>query len=253
MHLFDQNRSSVPGDKPQPGLIEVTDAKLGKTVRIARESAAVSVLFPQGRCQQALVATLYCTAVVPLDAYPPGVLNRRAPLVGRLQWGQGGATFSADIDIRTGIVATIVASSVSLAVQFEAADDVPDSRALFADVSAGIVWGTRGGRARVTRTLPRSTVPIAGTITYPVPQGATALTLYTTQAGWYAAGSVSTITLHGGPLVTDDPELTITAGALGVTPLVFEGLTLSGNTRFVTVDNLSGALLPLQATFLLNL
>jgi len=254
MHIADQLRPVWPGrDAPQPGLVEVRDTHLGRSFRQPREQAAQSLINAGGRSQQAMMATIHAQVTVPEEAYPVGVLNRRAPLVGLLQWGQGGATFDAKIDLRTGVCASLVASTVQLSCIFERADADPDERALFADVSAAVVWGTRPGRARATRTLPKATIAIAGTSTFAVPAFAYAVTIFTPTAAFYAAASTSVITLHGGPLITDDPELSVLAGTLGPQPLTFDGLLLSGHTRFLSIANTTGALLPVQLTFALEL
>jgi len=240
--------------EPTPGLVQVSDAQLGRSQRVDRDGVAQTLVYAEGRSQDGYIATVHVGIRVPLDAYPAGIGNRRAPLVGLLGWGQGGARFEAEIDLRTGAVASVVASSIMLAARFDPATAAPDDRALFAELSGAVVWGTRPGRARTTRTLPPATIAVApGAQTFAVPPFAATVTIYTPTAGWYAAGSASVITLHGGPLVTDDPELAITAGELGTGPLLLDGLLLSGNTRFVTIANALGVGLPVQLTFGLEL
>jgi hypothetical protein len=250
------NRDRIaPGlDPPGPGLVDVRDAQLGRVQTLERDGPNVSLIMAEGRCQQARMATIHAQVVVMDGAFPAAAPDRRAPIVGLLQWGQGGATFKADIDLRTGVCASLVASTVSLQARFEANDDpAADQRAFRVQVAGAVVWGTRPGRARTTRTLPRAVLAIAASGTFEVPPFASTVTIYTPIAAFYAAASTSVITLHGGPTITDDPELIITAGALGVQPLVFDGLLLAGATRFVTVQNLTGALLPLRLTFGLEL
>jgi len=249
---------NVPVGLTQPdgiehAMLDVKDTQLGRNQRISRTDAPKSVLFAKGRSQQALIATVHTQVIVPLDAYAGAPGDRRAPIVGLLKWGQGAANFTAEIDIRNGTSFSVVAADVSLDMVFEKADTDPDTRALSADVAAAVVWGTRPGRSRPTRTLGRVTIATGTSHTFPVPAFAYAVAFYMPTAAQYAAAATSTITLHEGPDVTDDPELVVTMGELGTTPLTLDGLLLSGNTRFVTFTNNSGGNLTIRPTFALEL
>jgi hypothetical protein len=234
----------------EPPILYAREAQLGRTLRVPRTSGVpMPLITATGATKAAMMVTLHAQVVIPADALVVGGADRRAPLTGVLQWGQAGATFSCKFDLRTGVCATLVASSVQLSAVFEAPDTDPDTRALFADVAAACVWGTRASRSRVTRTLPRASIANGASATFEVPPFATTLTVFTTAATFYAAASTSTVTLHGGPLVTDDPELVVTAGALGAGPLTLDGVALSGHTRFVTITNHEGATIPVQLTF----
>lgn len=238
----------LPTEELEGGLLERSDAQLGRGVPVARGGVPVPLIQAAGSSQRARMATLH--AQVTDLVFPTAVLDRRAPIVGLLQWGQGGASFKADIDLRTGVCASLVASSVTLSVRIDGNDpEIIEG----ATVAAAVVWGTRPGRCRATRTLPRETIAPAASFTWAVPSFAYSLQLFTPIAAFYAPASTSIVTLHEGPLVTDDPELAIAAGALTVQPLTLDGLALSGNTRFATVQNLTGAPLPIRPTFCLEL
>jgi len=237
-------------DHPQGGLVQVADTQLGRRELLHPNDSPVPLIWAEGKSQDARMATIHCQVTGTSPAAWPAGADRRAPIKGLLGWGQGGARFSAEIDLRTGVVASVVASSVSLSAQFE-----QESGSLIPEVvvAGAIVWGTRPGRGRCTRTLPRVTIPIGGSATFEVPPFAYTVTPYTTAAGWYALASSTPITLHEGPTAADDPELVITAGELGSGVLLFDGLNLSGNTRYVTVGNTTGAPLPMRLTFGLEL
>lgn len=243
-----------PGrDKPQPGMVELHDAQLGRNLQILRDGAPMSLIDASGTSLRGTIATIHCQVDVPANAYDGIASDRHAPVQGLLTWGQGGAKFQATIDLRTGICATVVASSVQLSAQFARADASPDTRALTASVGAAVVWGTRASRARVTRTLPRVTFADGAVATFEVPPFADTVCLFAPVAAFYAAASSSVVTLHGGPAITDDPELSVLAGTLGVQPLTMNGIALSGDTRYVSVTNHTGAPLTLRPSFNLAL
>jgi hypothetical protein len=233
-----------PGrDAPQPGMVELIDTRLGRNLTLGRDQAPQSLIDASGTSLRAQVATIHAQVDIPADAYVGIGADRHAPILGLLQWGQGGAKFTATIDLRTGVCASVVASSVQLSAVYAKSDTLPgaDTRALRANVGAAVVWGTRASRARVTRTLPRVTIPNAATQTFEVPEFADSVLFFVNASAFYAAASTSVITLHGGPTPTDDPEAAFLAGTLGVQPLTMNGLALSGDTRFVSLTNASGA------------
>lgn len=233
-----------PGrDAPQPGLVEVRDTRLGRNLILERGAAAQSLIDASGTSLRGTIATIHCQVEIFSNAYDGIASDRHAPILGLLQWGQGGAKFTAQIDLRTGVCATLVASSVQLSAVFAGNDAAPgaDTRALRAAVGAAVVWGTRSSRARATRTLPRTSIANAATATFEVPPFADSVCFFVDHSAFYAAASTSVITLHGGPLITDDPEAVLIAGQLGVQPLTMNGIALSGDTRFVSLTNSSGA------------
>lgn len=238
---------------PEPMLLDATEAQLGRSVRLFRDGPPVGLINATGATRRAQLVTVQAQVIVPADGYGVGA-DRRAPIIGRLQWGQAGASFTADVDINNGTTFSLVASSVTLLALFDPSDVTPDTRAVHADCSASVVWGNRPARARPQRTLPR--VPAladGGVATFAVPAFAYSLMVLADTAAFYAAASTSTITFHGGPTPADDPQLVVTAGALGTSQLTQEGVILGGSTRFVSVTNHTGAPLNLRASFALAL
>lgn len=249
---IDRWRGVWPGrDNPEPPLLGAKDTQLGRTVPLVPTQGPVSLIQATGTSQGGYIATIHAQVIIPPDAYPAGV-DRFAPVVGLLQWGQGGATFNATIDLRTGVCASLVASSVQLSAVFEPTT-APDQRATTAQVSAAVVWGTRPGRARATRTLGPVTLAPAASTTFEVPPFASTVALFAPLAAFYAPASTSLLTLHEGPLVTDRPELAVTTGQLGAQQLTLDGVALAGLTRFLTVTNNEAAPIALRAVFGLEL
>ena len=183
----------------------------------------------------------------------PAAGERTLGLVGTLEWGQGGASFRADVDVKTGTAITLVASFVSVRVAYEPPIGDPDGRFRRCFVSAALVWGTRPGRGLTTRTL-RAVVPDGGAHTFVVPNWAFGVQFFTPVNNWYAAPlASSTITFHGGPTPADDPALVVAPADVGISALTFDGVKLAEGVRFVTVTNALGAPLPLRAVFPLEL
>jgi hypothetical protein len=238
--------------KPR-AMLDGPDAALGRSVRLLREAAPVPLIFARGESQGAFIATVHAQVIVPPEAFAGDAGDRRAPIVGLLTWGQGGASFSAEVDLLNGTCFSLVAADVTMNARFEAADVQPDTRALFANIAAAVVWGDRPARARPTRTLGRVTLADAASHTFAVPAFAYSVGFYMPTSAQYLAAATSTITLHQGPDPTDDPELVVTMGELGTSQLTQEALLLSGNSRFVTFTNHAAAPLTIRPTFALAL
>lgn len=234
-------------------MLGVADEQLGRNVRIERNGPVNSILYPRGKSQDACIATVHAQVIVPEDAYT-GISDQRAPIVGVLTWGQGGAHFTAEIDLRNGTCFSVVASDVSLGARFEASDTDTDTRATYALVAAAVVWGDRPARARPARTLPRVTIADTARHTWAVPPFAYSVSLFVRDSAFYAAASTSQIALHSSPdPLTSDIEAIVTAGQLGTSQLTQEGLILPGNTRYVTLTNLLGGPIVVRPSFALAL
>lgn len=234
-------------------MLDGPDTALGRNVVLRREAAPVPLIFARGISQGAFIATVHAQVIIPAEAFAGDPGDRRAPIVGLLQWGQGGATFSAEVDLLNGTCFSLVAADVTMNARFEAADAQPDTRALFANIGAAVVWGDRPARARPTRTLGRVTVADTASHTFAVPAFAYSVGFYGPASALYGAGAASTITLHEGPDPTDDPELIVTMGELGTSQLTQEALLLSGNSRFVTFTNHGLDSIVVRPTFALAL
>lgn len=244
-----------PGhERPERCMNADLDARLGWNKTLTREGGSIALINASGRAQDGFIATICAQVIVPPTAYEGIASDRHAPILGLLEWGHGSARFQASIDLRTGVCATVVATSVTVnAIMGPAPAAGLDTRALSVECSAAVVWGTRPGRARATRTLPRTTIANAGTATFEVPPFADSVRFFVNNSAFYGAASTSVVTLHGGPSSTDDPELIVTAGLLGVQPLTMCGVALSGDTRFVSLINNSGGDLIARACFDLTL
>jgi hypothetical protein len=241
-----------PGRPGQaPGLVQGSpDTKFGRNTTVRKAQPAQGLLQADGRCEDGFVATIH--AQVQNVVFPPGVThNRRCAVVGLLQWGQGGATFKAEIDLRTGVCATIVASGVSMQAMLEPSlGESPDGTALSADVSAAIVWGTRSSRGRATRTK-RLLVPANTDGAIEVPPFAYSVSLYAPDVDFYDEGSNTCLmTFAGGPTTTDDPQATFALSPF-IPQLIGspDGLLLPGHTRYIILTNNLADDLTLTATF----
>lgn len=236
---------------PQRQINEQPDVAMGRALVLER-GAGVELIRSPGTSEGARVVTVHAGVTfndqdVPIDG------QRTLGLLGILEWGQGGATFRAEVDIKSGAAFTVVASFVSLRVTYEPAIGDPDGRFLRCFVSAALVWGTRPGRGLATRTL-RAVIADGGSHTFVVPNWAFAVQFLTPANAWYAAPlAASAITFHGGPTPADDPSLVVSPAEVGLAALTLDGVKLAESVRFVTVTNALGAPLPLRAVFPLEL
>ena len=186
--------------------------------------------------------------------------QRQFALLGRLSWGQAGASFSAAVDVHQGVAFSLVASFVALDVGFDPdSNNAEDSRIARVDVSAALVWGTSPGRPFPTRTL-RGVIPDNDgqppqTLTLRVPQWAYALQLATPRNAYFSETFADQrITFHSGPLPSDDPILDVSPADIGFQALTFDGIKLPEGVHYVTFTNLAIVdATPLRVVFPLNL
>jgi hypothetical protein len=230
---------------------EQPDVAMGRTLELKR-GAGVEIIRSPGTSQGARVVTVQ-TGISFAEQDIPAIGQRTLALVGTLEWGQGGASFRAEFDFKTGTALTVVASFVDLRVTYEPPFEQPDGRFLSCMVSGALVWGTRSSRGLVTRTL-RAVIPDGGAHTFAIPNFAYAAQFFTPLAAWYAAPvATSSITFHGGPTPADDPSLVVAPADVGLAALTLDGVKLAESMRFVTVTNALGPPLPIRAVFPLNL
>jgi hypothetical protein len=236
---------------PQRHVHEQPDVAMGRTLELTL-GKGVELIRSPGRSQGARVVTVHA-GVTFNEQDIPTAGQRTLGLVGTLGWGQGGASFQAEFDFKSGVALTLVASFVDLRVAYEPAIGDPDGRFRKCLVSAALVWGTRPGRGLTTRTL-RAVVPDGGAHTFAVPNWAFAVQFLTPATAWYSAPlAASAITFHGGPTPADDPSLVVAPADVGLAALTFDGVKLAESVRFVTVTNALGAPLPIRAVFPLEL
>jgi len=118
---------------------------MGRALVLER-GAGVELIRSPGTSEGARVVTVH-TGVTFNDQDVPAAGQRTLGLVGILEWGQGGATFRAEVDIKSGTAFTLVASFVSLRVAYEPAIGDPDGRFLRCFVAGALVWGSERGPA----------------------------------------------------------------------------------------------------------
>jgi hypothetical protein len=236
---------------PQRHVNEQQDVAMGRTLQLER-GAGVELIRSPGTSQGARVVTVNA-GVTFAEQDIPAHGQRTLGLVGTLEWGQGGATFRAEFDFKSGAALTVVASFVDLRVAYEPPIGDPDGRFLRCLVSGALVWGTRPALGLTTRTL-RAVIPDGGSHTFVVPNFAFAAQFLTPTTAWYSAPlGASSITFHGGPAPADDPALVIAPADVGLPALTFDGVKLAESVRFVTVTNALGVPLPIRAVFPLEL
>src|SRR5947207_7259075 len=207
---------------PQRHVHEQTDVAMGRALELQR-GAGVELIRSPGTSQGARMVTVHA-GVTFAEQDIPANGQRTLGLVGTLEWGQGGATFRAEFDFKSGAALTVVASFVDLRVAYEPPIGDPDGRFLRCLVSGALVWGTRPGRGLTTRSL-RAVIPDGGARTFAVPNFAFAVQFLTPATAWFTAPlAASSITFHGGPTPADDPSLVVAPADVGLSALTFDGV-----------------------------
>jgi hypothetical protein len=185
---------------------------------------------------------------------PPPPADRRGHILALLRWGQGGASFSAEVDWKVGTQVTLVATSLEVAARFDPEDGPQDALIERAIVNAALVWGSRPGELTVTRSQ-RRTFGAGASLILPIPNFASSLVLASSVAG-VIDGSVPGLTVNflGGPLATDRNYLSVT-GASGAFLQALSssgGIAIPGGARFLEIINGTG-LAPLDVNAVWNL
>lgn len=159
-------------------------------------------------------------------------------VIGFVNWGVGGALFTAEIDIHEGTQISIVATSVSLSAALLADLDNGEANEIESvDVIGSITIGTRAPRAQVNRSYGQRIVPNGASYNIPVPPFAFAFYLFSLNNDVFLPGG-STIRMFGGPYGTTpigliDPP-TLLAGQNS------EGFRLPEQCRTIQITNTSG-------------
>lgn len=120
---------------------------------------------------------------------------RKLCILGKLQYGIGGATFEVDFDWKLGTQMSVCASYVRIMAAFSETDRAPDSVSIGAMMSSG----GRASRAQTTRTYPQLNVTNeeGSATTFPIPPMAFALNLFSPDAAFYATSGVQIRYLSG--------------------------------------------------------
>lgn len=219
---------------PQPisacRILDQSDQELGRVLPIIASTHPSALIKPVGKSQDTEVVTVDLGIQIQTRAPSPPNVDRRSDVLAVIQWGVGGASFSAEVDFARGTQVSFVASQVSVSARFAETAPEVDERVL---VAAGIAWGSRAARSYPTRTIPSTTLTAAGgPVIFPVPPFAYAVQIFTDPVGAAAAGPVEFL---GGPLGTDQTTHVEDIGAWGATVLANEGVKLPPSTRFIQI------------------
>lgn len=114
---------------------------------------------------------------------------RKLCILGKLQYGIGGAEFEVDFDWKVGTQLSVCASFVRVLAAFSEIEGAPPSVSIGAMMSSG----SRASRAQVTRTYPQLNVTNeeGSAVIFPIPPMAFALNLFSPDAAFYAASGVA--------------------------------------------------------------
>jgi hypothetical protein len=114
---------------------------------------------------------------------------RKLCILGKLQYGIGGATFEVDFDWKLGTQLSVCASYVRIMAAFSEVVNAPDSVSIGAMMSSG----GRASRAQTTRTYPMLSVNNAegSAVIFPIPPMAFALNLFSAEETFYDADEVT--------------------------------------------------------------
>ena len=176
--------------------------------------------------------------------FPDGVTGRRANILALVEWGQGGGSFRAEVDVKEGSALTVVATFLNISAMFDPDDpaETPDVRPESAVVTAALIWGSRPGGPIPTRTQRRA-IPSAGSAIVPIPNFARSLGVSVGDSGVMAGTTPGLdLTFLGGPAATDLALLSL-AGASGILQESVTGLGICfpEGARFLEVSNATGA------------
>jgi hypothetical protein len=186
----------------------------------------------------------------PDDAQSP----KHGAFLALVTWGQGGTNFEAEIDVKEGAQFTVVATSIKVSAVVDPDEPNDDGLVLEGEVNAAIVWGTRPGRSRCTRTK-RVIVPANDEVIVPIPNFAESLVVMSPD-GTVMSGATGPIGLEylGGPDTGDLVFLSVTnATNFFIDILSGSGLQVPGGARYLKVTNGTGAPQPLSLVWELGL
>lgn len=171
---------------------------------------------------------------------------RNLSVLGRLQYGIGGAEFSVDFDWRNGNQLTVVAAFVRVM----AAYSTLGTAIAPAEVTVGAMFasGGRPARAQSTRTYPQliaSDSEESGVVVFPVPPQAHALNIFALEPEFYEAGNAQIRFLGGannGFSAASSGDLVsfVTDGAVFLAALASEdGVRFPESVKYIEVSGLA--------------
>jgi len=118
---------------------------------------------------------------------PPDITARKLAILGKVTYGIGGASFSADFDWKIGNQLSFAASWFRIDAAFsEIGDTCPDKVSIGAMHSSG----GRAARSQVTRSYPFLTTSPDEPRLFPIPPMAHALYLFSSDQEFYDEGNV---------------------------------------------------------------
>lgn len=190
---------------------------------------------------------------------PNAVVGRKLAILGRLNWGVGGASMQVDFDWKMGGQLSVAASFVRVSAAFSETDNAPEEVRVIANFSSG----SRAARSQVTRTFPKVVVAGDGgaplsVVMFPIPPFAHALNIFATNPDFYDADAAQ-IRFVGGvstdySSVTTDLESAVLDGVSFLNALGNEdGVRFPEAAKFVEVSTIIADSFPITPCFTLNL
>lgn len=112
--------------------------------------------------------------------------STRLAILGKLEYGIGGASFEVDFDWKLGTQISIAASFVRVMAAYSEVAASPESVSIAAMMSSG----SRAARSQVTRSYPRLIMNDSSPVIFPIPPMAHALNLFSTDREFYEPDGV---------------------------------------------------------------
>jgi len=196
--------------------------------------------------------TLTCNLGLTEVRYPEeGLIPRHGNVIALVEWGQGAASFRAEVDMKTGAQFSVVATSITVSAMLDPDEPRDDGLILSARAAAAIVWGTRPGRAPCTRTQTRA-IAAGDSLIVPVPPFADSLFVGSPDP-LIMSGAAGPVTLNflSGPAATDLNVLTLTNAAGFFQE--YRQIVPPGPARFVEIVNGAGVPLDISLVWALSL
>lgn len=151
-----------------------------------------------------------------------------------IKWGNGGARFSAVVDVRIGTMVTVLGSQLQVSAGYNVINDNSIDEVI---VNAALAHGSRPGSHYVTRTLPEIEVPAnSGAVDVLVPNFAYAFQAFSRTAN-FAASTRAQVFGNFPPPNGSGRLLHRFTGADLAGAYFFDGLKIPGNSRVIRFIN----------------